>query len=92
MVLAIFKSSIELYKRGHPEVKSIYLRSDCAGAYRNEKVIAGLWSLRNGGIAKDLKINGYFYSEPGKFFAFKFFKRLFFSVIYFCNLDKLHTH
>ena len=27
--------------------------------------MVGLWSLRNGGIAKGLKINGYYFSEPG---------------------------
>ena len=27
--------------------------------------MVGLWSLRNGGTAKGLKINGYYFSEPG---------------------------
>ena len=64
-VLALMKASFAVYKKAHPEVTELTICSDCAGAYRNEKVIVGLWSLRNGGIAKGLKINGSYFSEPG---------------------------
>ena len=46
-VLALMKVSFAVYKKAHPEVTELTICSDCAGAYRNEKVIVGLWSLRN---------------------------------------------
>ena len=57
---AIIKANIEAYKKNYPQVKKIYLRSDCAGCYKCSKLLQALYSLE----IPDLKIMGYIYSAP----------------------------
>ena len=60
-VLAMLISSLELYKKAHPQVTEVYLRSDNAGCYHSNKTILGLWSHRN--KIPGLTIKGYCFSE-----------------------------
>ena len=57
---AIIKENIIAYKKNHPEVKQLWLRSDCAGCYKCAKLIQAMFSLE----VPDLKINGYVFSAP----------------------------
>ena len=57
---AIIKENIIAYKKNHPDVKQLWLRSDCAGCYKCAKLIQAMFSLE----VPDLKINGYVFSAP----------------------------
>ena len=57
---ATFKANIEAYKKNHPEVKKIYLKSDNAGCYKSSKLIQAMYSNE----FDDLEIAGYVYSAP----------------------------
>ena len=57
---AIIKENILAYKKIHPEVKKLYLQSDCAGCYKTNKLLQALYSLE----IPDLTIMGYVFSAP----------------------------
>ena len=57
---AIIKENLIAYKRNYPEVKKVYLRSDCAGCYKCNKLIQAVYSIE----IEDLDIMGYIYSAP----------------------------
>ena len=57
---ALVKENLIAYKKNNPDVKRVYLRSDCAGCYKCTKLIQAMYSLD----IDDLTIMGYVYSAP----------------------------
>ena len=60
---AVIKANIIEFKKNHPEIKQLYLRSDNAGCYKSSKLIQALFSIDPAEL-EDLKIMGYVYSAP----------------------------
>ena len=60
-VLSILENLFEVMKQNHPSISKIYLRSDEAGCYHNNHILA---SLRDAGKRAGVEVLRYDYSEP----------------------------
>lgn len=61
-VFAIVMQNLEMYKKGHPEAKEVYIISDNAACYKSERGIRSFYDKRD---VNGMKIKALKFSEPG---------------------------
>ena len=64
-VIGIVRDSLEIFRLGHPEIKTVAIRFDNAGCYKAKLTINALHSLRSEFKDKGLEIVSINFNEPG---------------------------